>query len=95
VYGTESPRVSLGASVSDALFRGELVAAHALLVKEGVTTLAWHPDVFRADDREQLESALARLDPAPVVSTDGGDHVVAYAIPERAPTPDAPSPESP
>ena len=95
VYGTESPRVSLGASVSDALFQGDLIAAHALLVKEGVTTLAWHPDVFRADDREQLESALARLDPAPVVSTDGGDHVVAYAIPERAPTPDAPSPESP
>jgi hypothetical protein len=97
VYGTRSPRLDAGVVVSDALLRGDLDAAHARLVQDGFTTLAWHPDVFAAGDRDRLRAALARLDPAPVVSTDGGDHVVAYAIPVRVPTPDAPlpSPESP
>ncbi len=97
VYGTRSPRLDAGVVVSDALLRGDIDAAHARLVQDGFTTLAWHPDVFAAGDRDRLRAALARLDPTPEVSTDGGDHVVAYAIPESVLTPDAPlpSPESP
>ena len=92
VYGTRSPRLTVGVVVSDALLRGDVVAAHDALVRAGFTTLAWHPDVFRASDRNRLASTLAQLDPDPVESTDGGDHVVAYAITDRVPTPASSSP---
>ncbi len=92
VYGTQSPRLAVGVVVSDALLRGDVVAAHDVLVRAGFTTLAWHPDVFGVSDRNRLASTLAQLDPAPVDSTDGGDHVIAYAISDRLPMPASPSP---
>ena len=44
-------------------------------------SIAFHPDFFRANDRETILSSLLAYDDTPVVSMDGGDHVVLFDLP--------------
>lgn len=80
VHGRTSPRLQHGRVVTDLLLRGDAEPARAALAGLGFTTLALHPDLYGAGDRARLAASLAVLDATPTSSTDGGDHVVAYAI---------------
>lgn len=51
------------------------------LAELGFATVMFHDDLFRPQDRALFAAALADLDPEPVVSSDGGEHVVAYRVP--------------
>jgi hypothetical protein len=82
--GVESPRVRVGRWLVAALLAGETEAAKAKLGALGFTTVALHPDLFHPGDRDRLTRALAAIDGAPARSTDGGETVVAYRIPEVA-----------
>ncbi|MSQ00292.1 MAG: hypothetical protein EXR71_00180 [Myxococcales bacterium] len=78
--GVQSPRMVLGAWVTDRLLAGGVEAVRVRLVAEQYSTVAWHPDVFRGATREVLRASLLALDPAPAESTDEGDHVIAYQV---------------
>lgn len=79
--GVQSPRLRLGQWVSGRLLADESAAVAERLGSLGFSTVALHPDPFDPADRERLMQALARIDPSPTQSTDGGERVVAYAIP--------------
>lgn len=51
------------------------------LAELGFETVMFHDDLFRPQDRATLAAALSDLDAAPVASSDGGEHVVAYRVP--------------
>jgi hypothetical protein len=70
-----SPREVLGNKVIDALLRGE-----DLPELPEVSTLVWHPDLFRPGDRERLRVALEKIDSIPTSSTDGGEFLIAYRL---------------
>ncbi len=78
--GVQSPRVVLGAWVTDLLFAGRVAEVAERLLAQKFATLAWHPDLFHGSAREVLRDALLQLDPAPAQSKDAGDHVIAYQI---------------
>ncbi len=78
--GVQSPRVVLGAWVTDMLFAGRVADVRQRLVDRQFVTVAWHPDLFGGAAREVLGAALSELDAAPAESTDAGDHVIAYQI---------------
>ncbi len=64
--------------------RGRLLAGlpvEDLLKQWEIDAIAWHPDLFTSGDRRRLAERLRVLDPEPVRTTDGGDHVVLYRRP--------------
>ncbi len=75
-----NPRRRVSEPVTALLFAGDTTAVRALLVDQGFVTVAFHPDFYTPADRAALTDALTTLDPAPRASTDGGEHVVAYAV---------------
>jgi len=76
-----SPRVRLGQWVNGQLLEGQDQEVGARLGALGFSTLVLHADFFAEADRQALEEGLARIDPAPARSTDGGELVLAYQIP--------------
>ncbi len=84
----ENPRWVRSRWVVANLLSGEVEAVHARMVKEGFRGLVLHPDLLFRGDRTRLEAALSTLDAHPVRSTDGGEHIVIYALGE-APGPAA------
>jgi hypothetical protein len=50
----------------------------------GFTTVALHGDLFDGPDRERMERALARMDPESIVSINGGERLVAFAVPRTS-----------
>jgi hypothetical protein len=79
--GVPSPRVVLGRWALSRLFAGDAEGLRLGLGELGFTTLVVHTDVFSEGDLARLSPALAALDPAALVRTDGGERVVAAAIP--------------
>jgi hypothetical protein len=79
--GVLSPRLRLGQWVTGRLLEAESAAVAERLGALGFTTVALHPDPFAPADRQRIMGALAQIDPSPTQSADGGDRVVAYAIP--------------
>lgn len=73
------PRARLGRWLYTRVLAGDDLGQP--LAELGFTTVMFHDDLFRAHDRALLAAALAKVDPAPLVTTDGGEHVVAYAVP--------------
>jgi len=63
------------------LLSGDAAEAGALLRGWGFETVALRPDLYRSHDRDRMLAALAALDPEPAVSTDGGEHLIAYRVP--------------
>ncbi|MFZ5480245.1 MAG: hypothetical protein ACOZNI_26005 [Myxococcota bacterium] len=82
--GVESPRIRIGRWLVSELLAGRPAEAAAKLGALGFTTVALHPDLFHAGDRARLASALNVIDASPTRTTDGGETVVAYRIPEVA-----------
>lgn len=74
-----SPRALLGRWIYDEARAGGDFAGP--LAEMGFATVVLHVDLFRPEDRRVIEEALARMDYAPTVSVDGGEHLVAYQIP--------------
>lgn len=85
--GVESPRARLGRWAHDRLRAGDGAGVRAALAELGFSTLAVHPDLYPPGERARLAAALAAVDPAPVRSTDQGEHVVAYALGPAGPAP--------
>ncbi len=71
-----SPALALSREVTGRLLRQEPI--EPVLEDWQIAAVAWHPDLFTPGDRERLRPGLLALDPDPVVSTDGGEHVVLH-----------------
>ena len=63
------------------LLAGDAAGAEALLRGWDFETVALRPDFYRPGDRAKVQATLSTLDPTPAVSTDGGEHLVAYRVP--------------
>lgn len=90
--GVRSPREILDAWVTQRALagdRGEEIAT--TLADLGYGGVVVHADVYRPGDVASLDDALAAaLGPAAADTTDGGEHIVVFTVPEPA-TPAAPA----
>lgn len=80
--GVDSPRLLLQAAVIDRVLSGDADAVAPLLKRLGFGSVVLHTDVFAPQDAGALERGLAAaLDSSPVISTDGGERLVAFSVP--------------
>ncbi len=82
------PREVVGSWLSDAVLSEQ--ADGAAIVEElealGFGAVVMHPDLYSRGDRVSMAEGLAAaLGPPAVVSKDGGEHLVMYAVPGRSP----------
>ncbi len=82
--GIRSPREALTAWMIPRLIDGEVASVSDTLSRLGFGSVVLHLDAFRESDRRLLRAALGRIDPEAVESTDGGEHVLAFAVPDPA-----------
>jgi hypothetical protein len=78
----DNPAWKKSRALTPLLLAGDAAGAAALLRGWRFSTVALWPDFYAAGDRARIQGTLAVLDPSPVSSTDGGEYVVAYAVPE-------------
>ncbi len=76
----ESPRLALQPWLLERLLDGRHEAVGERLRTLGYTTLVFHADAFRHADRGRIAHALTHVDPSPVASHDGAEHVLAYRL---------------
>lgn len=77
----ESPRVLLERHLVDRVLSGQPAAAADLLSRLGFGSVLLHLDQFPPAERDRLLDGMREVDPAPVISRDGGEFVAAFAIP--------------
>ena len=75
---SQNPRASKQAALTEALLAdGD---AQTLLRSWRFEAVAYHPDLFSPGDRARIQSALSVIDPTPVESLDGGEHLLVYEL---------------
>ena len=79
-HSMRNPRIDKERQLIAASLQGDAAGVQRLAAGWGYETLALHADLYPQGDRERLMAVLAQLDPAPEVSTDGGERVLAYAV---------------
>jgi hypothetical protein len=82
------PRAVIGGWLSDAVLAEapDGAAIVSELQAMGFGAVVMHPDLFSRGDRLALAQGLeATLGPPAVISTDGGEHLVMYALPGEGP----------
>ncbi len=81
------PRWRVGGWLRTALLRGDPPAEISWrLASLGIGSVAWRPDLFFPGDREAMSDALvATLGPPAAESTNGGEHIVLFRVPDPAP----------
>ena len=82
------PRAVVGGWLSDAVLSEEVdgAAISRTLESLGFGAVVMHPDLYSRGDRDALAMGLqAALGPPAIVSTDGGEHLVMYALPGEGP----------
>ena len=90
--GVKSPREVLGAWLTHRLLAGNATNVPATLSAMGFSGVALHVDLFRPADADILQQALTSALGVPLAtSTDGGETVVAYAVPAASGPVDAPA----
>ncbi|MCB9761483.1 MAG: hypothetical protein H6739_16690 [Alphaproteobacteria bacterium] len=82
-YASLNPRVARQRALVTALLAEEPVGE--ALAEEGFATVALHADLFTPGDRARLEEGLLRMDPTPAESRDGGERILAFAVPGGTP----------
>jgi hypothetical protein len=82
------PRAVVGGWLSDAVMQEAVDGADIVLELEtmGFGAVVMHPDLYSSTAREALAQGLeAALGPPAVISRDGGEHLVMYAVPADTP----------
>ncbi len=78
----KNPRGVLSSLVIPQLLAGEVWPTALLLSSLGFDAVALHVDMFSASDAARLSSSLKVMEGEVVVSTDGGEHVALFRLPE-------------
>ena len=82
------PRAVVGGWLSQAVLSPQPDGAEIVqtLTDMGFGAVVMHPDLYSRGDRQSLQSGLEQvLGPPAVISTDGGEHLVMYALPGDGP----------
>ncbi len=79
-HSMRNPRIDKERQLIAALLADDAASVRRLARGWGYETLALHADLYPQGDRDRLMAVLAQLDPAPKVSLDGGERILAYAV---------------